>query len=345
MPAELSSDERLVRDWLCERGYEPEYEPAIVKSGRQPDFLATATTRAATPNIFWAEVKSLQPDNTALALSKAWPILKKLGVPDKVNGHAMLHVTEATSEQSVRALVRMFYGKAIAHAWETVRLIFVQQCSAKTNIRYFEVQGPTVQKVWARGGSNGKIAVPDSTVENTQAMVTWEQDGKSQTQPAFKVFDWALPFDCALVVNIDPSDRPLTSISSMSSGSSNIPTRTLSALEAANSQLRNAHGFRAAPGVVFVVPSEEHVDDQMIAMGSYGKLTASMSRETGKLGEAFYGRDGAFRRDKNTHISAAIRLRRNGETATYFPNPFAKEPIDENASLFSGLHRAPVQFE
>jgi hypothetical protein len=343
MPAELSGDECLVRDWLCHRGYEAEYEPAIVTNGRRPDFLANAVSGTATPDIFWAEVKSLQPDSTDIALSKSWPILKKLGVPDKVNGHAMLHVTEATTEQSVRAVVRMFCRKAIAYASETVSLIFVQQCPGKTNIRYFKVQGPVVEKVWARGAGVGKIAVPVGTVENTQAMATWEQDGEPQAQPAFKVFDWTLPFDCALVAKINPKDRRLTSISSMTSGSSNVSTRTLSALEAANSQLRNAYGFRAAPGVVFIMP-EEHVDDQVIAMGAYGKLTVPIHRETGKFDEAFYGRDGAFRRDKNTHISAAIRLRRNGQVATYFPNPFAKQPIDENASLFSGLRRAPVQF-
>jgi len=344
MPADPSGDERLVRDWLSQRGFEPEYEPPLVSSGRQPDFLVTARSHQATPGVFWAEVKSLQPDSTSLALSKSWPILKSLRVPQKVHGHAMLHVTEMTREQSIRALVRMFYGKAIAHASETTSLIFVQQCSAKTDIRYFEVQGPIVEKVWARGAGDGRIAVPIGTIENTQAMVTWEQDGNPRTRPAFKVFDWNLPFDCALVAKIDPTDRPLTSISSMSSGSSNISIRTVSALEDANSQLRSAYGFRSAPGVVFIVPFEEHVDDQMIAMGAYGKLSVSINRETGKFGDAFYGRDGALRREKNTHISAAIRLRRNGEAATYFLNPFAKEPIDENASLFFGLRQAPVEF-
>ncbi len=164
-------------------------------------------------------------------------------------------------------------------------------------------------------------------------------------QPAFRVFDWLMPFDCAVVAHIDPKDRPLISISSMSGGSSNLSARTLNALEDANSQLRNAHSFKAAPGVVFIVPTEDHADDEMIAMAAYGKLTVSVSPETNKLGEAFYGRDGAFRPDKNTHIAAAIRLRRKGGAATYFPNPFAKVPIDKKASLFFGLRRAPVTFE
>lgn len=344
MPTRLSDDERLVGDWLCKLGYEPEHEPAVVESGRRPDFLAIARSPTAIPDAFWAEVKSLQPDNSAIVQSKLWPLLKILTVPSGLYGHATLHVTEVTKEQSVRALVKMFFGKAVAHASEPVCLIFIQQCSGKADIRYSEVDGPIIQKVWARGAGDGKISVPVGTIENAQALVTWEQDGKSQTQRAFKIFDWVLPFDCALVANINPVDHPLDSISSMSSGSSNVPARTLSALEAANSQLRNAYGFRAAPGVVFVVP-EEHVDDQTIAMGAYGKLTVLVHRETGKPGEAFYGRDGVFRRDKNTHIAAAIRLRRNGQPATYFPNPFARNPIDEGASLFSCLRRAPVQFQ
>jgi hypothetical protein len=155
-------------------------------------------------------------------------------------------------------------------------------------------------------------------------MATWEQDGKPQAAPAFEVFDWMLPFDCALVANIDPNDRPLISISAMSDGRPSVSARTLSVLEHANQQLRDAYRFKVAPGVVFIVPAEDHADDQMIATGAYKRLTVPIDQKTGGLGEGFYGRDGAFRRDKNRHISAAIRLRRNGETATYFPNPFAR---------------------
>ncbi len=147
MSVELNADERLVRDWLCERGYpELEYEPAIVTKGRRPDFLAIANRGGLTPNVLWVEVKSLAADNTVIALSKSWPILKELGAPEKVNGHAMLHVTETTREQSVRALVKMFYRKAIDHASENVRLIFIQQCSEKTDVRHVEVRGGVVQK-------------------------------------------------------------------------------------------------------------------------------------------------------------------------------------------------------
>jgi hypothetical protein len=130
----------------------------------------------------------------------------------------------------------------------------------------------------------------------------------------------------------------------MSAGSSTAAARALSAIEEANSQLRTACALKAAPGIVFIIPADDHADDRMIAIAAYGKLTVPVSRDINKFGEAFYGRDGAFRRNKNTHISAAVRLRRNGEAGTYFPNPFAREPINEGASVFSGLRRTEVKF-
>lgn len=343
--AELSDDERLARDWLCERGYDKlEYEPAVVTSGRRPDFFATSNDGGTTPSTLWAEVKSLEPEDTAIAISKSWPTLKSLGVPANINGHAMLHVNKLTRDQSVRALVKMFHRKAITHASEKVDLIFIQQFPEKKDVRYIEISGEVVQKLWVRGAGNGKIGVPVGTIENARAAATWEHDGKSYTQPAFRVFDWLIPFDSALVAHIDPKDRPMTSISTMSGGSSSLSARALSALEQANAQLRNAYTFRPAPGVVFLVPPEDHADDLIITTAAYGELMVPISPETEEHGEAFCGRNGAFRRDKNTHISVAIRLRRKAAPATYFPNPFAREPIDEKASLFSGLRRANVKF-
>jgi hypothetical protein len=344
--AELSADECLVRDWLRERGYpEPEYEPRIVADGRRPDFLASTSNPVVTPNLLWAEVKSLQPDNTAIGLAKISHILRGLDIPKGINGYAILHVTEASREQSVRALVKMFISKVHAYASEQVRLIFVQQASERTDVRHAEVQGQIAEKVWVRGAGDRRIAVPTATIEDDFALTTHEIDGRFQTLPAFRVFDTQTSFDCALVANINPNDLPLTSISSMSAGSSTLSGRALRALEEANSQLRNAFTFKGAPGVVFIVPAEEYADDIAIAIAAYGKLTVPFSGATSKFGDAFHGDDGAFRPGKNTHISAAIRLRRNGDAATFFPNPFARPPIDEMTSLFRGVRRAPVRFE
>jgi hypothetical protein len=341
----LSEDERLVSGWLRERGYaEPEHEPDLVSSGKRPDFLASADVSGLTPDILWAEVKSLGPDCTARAIEKSWPILKQLRVPDYVNGHATLHVTPTTREQSVRALVKMFCIQAVKHASQRVHLIFIRQESDMRDWRCVEVQREIPEKVWARGSGSGMIAVPDGTIEDSGALAVWERDGELQTKPAWKVFDWRGSFDCALVAHIDPNDRPLESISSMSSGTSTVRERTLAAVEDANAQLRNGYKFKPAPGVVFVVPPAEHVDDFGIASALYGRLTAEFCPERKAFGETFHGRDGAFRATKNTHVSVVIRLRRNEGIATYFPNPYAREPIDNNSLLLTGLQRTTVRF-
>jgi hypothetical protein len=343
MTENLSDDEQLAQDWLRQRGYETNYYPTLVASGRRPDFLAIGSVPNTTPGLFWAEVKSLDPDSTAAAIHKVLPIVRAFNMPCDIKGHATLHVTPGTREQSVRALLKLFCSKINGRGLEDSHLIFVQHDPDKRDIRHVEVQGLIVEKVWARGAGDGMIAAPIGTIEDPFAAAIWEQNGIQSTGKVFKIFNKSLQFNCALVVNIDSNELPL-SISVAASGSSNVAVRTMSALEQANSQLRNACTFKAAPGIVFIIPAEHYVDDRAIAMGAYGKLTALMDRNTGKITETFFGDDGAFRPSKNTHISAAIRLRQNGEPGTYFPNPYAKEPVVETAYLFSGLIRGPVQF-
>jgi hypothetical protein len=340
----MNDDERLVHDWLCERSYLPEYEPAIVATGRKPDFLVVGRDARPTPQTFWAEVKSLQPENSRIAISKSLPVLKEFGVPENVNGHAMLHVNENTRQQSIRALLKMFFGKVHDYESENVWLVFLQQNSEATDVRYLEVESQIVEKVWVRGARNETIAVPAGRIEDAQAPTKWSQDGKSLKAPAFRIFDWQKSFDCALVVRIEPHGRRLTAIASMSGGNSNLSDRALGAIENANAQLRNAHKFKQVPGIVFIVPAEDYADDLMIAIAAYGQLTVPISRESLTAGEGYFGRDGAFRAGKNTHIGSLIRLRRKGGPSTYFPNPFAKQPIDERATLFTGLQRANVTF-
>jgi hypothetical protein len=341
---QLSDDERIVEGWLRDHGYPKlQYEPAIVTTGRKPDFLAVAKN-GIEPSTVWAEVKSIGPEDTIFALNRAWPTLKELGVPEKINGHAMLHATQATREQSVRAIVKLFHTKAANFANEKRCLIFVQQESDKKDIKRIDVQSNVPQTVWVRGAGNARVVVPNGVIEDGSAIAAWESDGTTRSSPAFTVFDWQLPFDCALIAHIDPTSRPLTSISSMSGGTSSAKNRALSAIESANSQLRNASKFEPAPGIVFLF-LEELTDDGAVTAALYGDLTVSFDPNTHKLGDAFHGHNGALRSNKNTHISGVIRLhRKSGVPATYFPNPFARYPIAEDAPLLAGAQRANVKF-
>lgn len=84
----MSEDERFAKRWLEECGYRLEFQPRhYVPTGRCPDFLATATADA-TPSLFWAEVKSLEPEATRVALANTWPVLKSISPPPGLNGQA-----------------------------------------------------------------------------------------------------------------------------------------------------------------------------------------------------------------------------------------------------------------
>jgi hypothetical protein len=131
----------------------------------------------------------------------------------------------------------------------------------------------------------------------------------------------------------------------MSGGSGQARDRTVRALEDANGQIKAACVTRDAPGIVLLVPRGEFVDDRMIAAAAYGHLTIPLMLKDGNItqGEMYHGRDGVFRKNKNTHVSAAVHVGREGP-ATFFPNPYARHPITDDAPVFAGAVRAGVEF-
>jgi hypothetical protein len=173
----------------------------MVTGGRCPDFLVAADGSGLVPEAFWAEVKSLDPTQTARAISKISPILKKLSIPADLNGDAMLHVTPITREQSVRALVKMFQTQAKKYRSERIDLVFIQQTSGDIDIRYLEVTGEIEQKVWVRGAGSANVAVPIGAIEDCHASVMSE----GRVARAFRVFDWRASFDWGTIPVTKPN--------------------------------------------------------------------------------------------------------------------------------------------
>lgn len=160
---------------------------------------------------------------------------------------------------------------------------------------------------------------------------------------AFDFIEWTLEPECALVVQLDPSGRPLTNISLTSGGPVPFRERTVAALEDANNQIKRACLHRPAPGLVMLVPQGRSSSAPMMTQAAcYGQqmVDVSLTRDNEPAGGgAYVMRDGVFRPDKNRHISAALLLERSG-AATYFPNPWTLRPILETCPVFSGAQRA-----
>lgn len=341
--SDRDEEEGWAEAWLQARGYTAS-RPTWLPRGRNPDFWAESATLA--PPHIWAEVKSIDPDDSTAVLSKFWPIVSSASIPPGLNGHGIVHIEPHASEQSVRWVLKMFARYAPNFSGKRVLLAFVQQSREGGVVRRAEVDAPVPEILWMRGASSGPLHPPLGVCENGSALTrVIHRGGEERTGKAFEFFEWTGSTECSLVVSLDPTDRPLRSFGSMSGGSGQTRDRAVRALEDANGQLKTACITREAPGLVILVPRATHVDDTTIAAATYGHLTVPLTLAEGTVvqGDMYHGSGGVFRPNKNTHISAAVLIRREGPI-TFFPNPFARHPISDGARIFAGAVRANVEF-
>lgn len=339
----MTPEEKLVDAWLRDRQYIPEYEPDFIpKDDERPDFWAVSAS--ATPPKLWVEVKHLGEDAISAALSRAVAVSKSVKIPDGLRGDAHLDVNDASQEQSIRSVLKMFRQHAPAFVGQRATLAFVHDKIGSDIVRRAEVRSDVLQLLWAKGEATGLLATPHDFCEDARQLVTfWSAEGVQADGYAFDVLNWTDDYQCGLVVRLDPDGPAIDSFGAEAGGSRDVTPRAIQALKKANSQLRSGVQHRAAPGLVIIVSQPAHADDLLIQAAAYGKLKVPIDVNTGTWGDTFHGEDGVFRHNKNRHISALVHLQTDG-SATYFPNPHAHHQIDDKSSLFVGVKRADVQF-
>ncbi|NWG55053.1 MAG: hypothetical protein HXY28_15185 [Hydrogenophilaceae bacterium] len=335
-------DEARAEAWLVQQRYAPS-RPTWLPAGRNPDFWAEAATLA--PPHLWAEVKSIDEDDSTAALVRAQGILARTEIPPQLHGQAVLNVEPNAIEQSILWVLKAFAEHAPRFANQKVVLAFVQQTREGRDVRRAEIASNPPEFLWVRGAGEAPMHRPIRVCEQhyADAKVIYPR-GSVRVGKTYEFFEY-VGHEASLVVRLDPQDRPLDHIASMSGGSTQTRERATRALEDANSQIKAACETRAAPGIVILTPRGPFASDTMIAMAAYGALTVPLTLKDDGVehGEMFHGRDGVFRPNKNRHVSAAIHLRHNG-SATFFPNPFAHHPIADDAPIFDGAVRANVEF-
>jgi hypothetical protein len=336
-------EEARAEAWLRAQGYIPS-RPTWLPRGRNPDFWAESATLA--PPYLWAEVKSIDPNDSTAALSRFHSIIASAKIPPGLHGHGMVNIEPHAVEQSVRWVLKAFAQHAPKFAGQKVVLAFVQQSRDGRDVRRAEVDASVPEMLWVRGADTGPMHPPIGVCRESfaPAKVLYPGGGE-RIGKTFEFFEWTGRTECSLVARLDPAGRPLGSLASMSGGSGQTRDRTERALEDANGQIKTACVTRDAPGIVLLVPRGPFVHDTMVAAAAYGHLTVPLTLKDGGVehGEMYHGPDGVFRRNKNTHVSAAVHVRREGP-ATFFPNPHARHPISDAAPVFAGAMRADVEF-
>lgn len=335
-------EEERAKAWLRDRGYATERPTWLPDGSLKPDFWAEC--ERLKPARLWAEVKSVDEDDSTAVLAKFHHLVSSANIPSDLNGHAHITIEPHAVEQSIRWALRFFALKSPAYVGKKIVLAFVQQSSDGDDIQRVEIGGPKPTVVWVHGAGEKKLRAPTGVCDEYHSPAKLiDNDHSERVGKVSQFFNWTGKIECALVLDLDRAEQPLTLISPMSSGSGDARERTVRALEDANRQIKEACAIRLAPGVVFLVPRGPFSDDFSIQDAAYGVSTVSvnLTENHSESGELFHGQDGVFRQTKNRHISTAIHIRSDG-SGMFFPNPFAHLPIADSSSIFLGAERAKV---
>lgn len=337
-------DEARAEAWLSAQGYVPS-RPTWLPPGQNPDFWAESAMHA--PSHLWVEVKSIEPDDSTAAMDRFSSLIGAARIPSILRGHAMLELEAHAIEQSIQWALKTFAARSPEFAAMKCSLMFLQQTRGCNEEYRIEIDAPTPMVVWARASEfplNPATAIRDDLLFAPTRLR--RPDGREITGQAYQFFEPRHTMECALVVRLDPNDRKLDGIAYMCGASGQTRERTARVISAANGQIKTACATRDAAGIVVLTPRGPFGDnDQMMQAAIYGQYTVPIHLKGERLehGDMFHGVDGVFRPNKNTHVSAAVHVRREGPS-TFFPNPFARHAIPDDAPLFDRARRADVEF-
>ena len=343
--SETNLEEARAEAWLRQQGYTPSRPDWLPPGQKNPDFWAENVN--LDPPQFWAEVKSIAPDDFIAVMEKFSGLIETAQIPPDLCGRAMMELHPGAIEQSVRWVLKNFANRSAAYVGKEVTLVFLQQTRKSEKEYHLEIHAERPTLIWARANELPlplPMGLRDYVRGGTARMCT--PDGLEITKQRYEFAQSGREMQCALVVRLNPRDRVINSIGCSSGGSGQTDKRTFSAVKEANSQIKKACSVRDAPGLVILTPQGWWADnDQAIQAALYGQYTVSVDLTGGNSepGGMYHGLDGAFRPDKNTHISAVVHVRRE-EPATFFPNPYARHGIADKATVFAGLARGNVEF-
>lgn len=340
-------EEARAAAWLQAQGYTTS-RPIWLPTGQNPDFWAESATFARSQ--LWVEVKSIDPDDSTATMERFSRLIRDAEIPPGppgLRGHARLELDSDAIEQSVRWVLKSFATRSAAYAGKKVSLMFLRQTRRGGREYRVEIDAETPMVVWAQADElplNPATAIRGDMLYAPARLRT--PDGSEVTGRAYQFLEPRHRMECALVLRLDPQDRVLEGISYQCGGQGQTFDRTGKALDKANKQIKTACATHDAPGLVILTPRDPFGDnDQMMQAAIYGQYTVPVHQAGDGMehGELYHGLNGVFRHDKNTHISAAVHVRREAP-ATFFPNPYARHPIPDDAPVFAGAVRASVRF-
>lgn len=298
---EFATAERRAAWHLLARGFLYSREPASLK-GQKPDFLTYGRGR------MWVEVKAFDPPVSHTLLDTAWQELAKRFA--KFTRRCRVDGWIAPGfDAGIAKRVTHLLSQELRSGLPSDREIYIAVPSGDIDRRVMRlcwtsrcgvVQMVTFRSIAERYGYP-PAAEPDDWTANLQII---EGDAILQRR-AFKVLDARRPARVLLRVEKSTEERVLCSLGNAEMQTVMTVDRLRDVIDYANDQIKNGQKYRAIPGILVVyfdhLTGGDHGD---VLRACLGDLTISIDPDTNAISDTFYGRNGVFRPDKNTAISA-----------------------------------------
>lgn len=317
----FASAERRTAGHLLARGFLYRREPTFV-DGQKPDFLTFGR------GSMWVEVKAFDPPVSQALLDAGWQELTERFARFAGQCRVDAWIGSGFDQQAAKQVTHLL-AKEVKAGLPANREIYIAVPSGgidkRTMVRldWKGRQGTNVQMVALRS-IDGTYGYPlDAEPSDWTADMNLVEEGLALQRPAFTVLKPLRPARVLLRVERSSEDRVLCSLGNAEVQDVKTVDRLRDVIDDANDQIKNGQRHRPLPGVLVVyfdhLGGGDHGD---VLRACLGDLTVSIDRHANAISETFYGRNGVFRPNKNTAISAIVYRSRH-YSAMSLVNPYA----------------------
>lgn len=310
---------------LLSRGFLYRREPAFI-NGKKPDFLTFGRSR------MWVEVKELDPPVSQTLLDTGWEELTRR--LSRFVGKCRVDVWIAPGfNAQIAKRVTHLLSQAVKTGIPVNRELYIAVPLGDTDedvvrLEWRRRNGIDVQLVAFRT-ADGTYSCPPAASPADWAANLRIWDGPTCVEKsAHTVLQSRRPARVSLRVQTWTGSKVLYSVGNAETHDVRTVDRLREVIDRANDQLKNGQKHRPLPGILIVY--FDHIgggDYGDVLRACLGDLTIAIDPRNNSANETYYGRNGVFRADKNTAISAIIYRSRHYKAVSLL-NAHALYPVD-----------------
>lgn len=280
--------------------------PDLLVSGREPRF--------------WSEVKSLSdpPQLESFELARVYLAPRLRQVPCAVD----LFVSEQARHKEYKLLLRLITRALATNQLPSFALLADAYEPMAVHTYTLQIRLSEPVSIFGHLNAQQKIVVPWQIGEPVFGQPFVLRSGDKSINNILRSYS----DECALGAHLyryPPHTGLVSTTHSRGMWASTNQTRLRRDVSKANQQIAAACKLEKLPGVLFLVGRTSLTTFLTAVLGD---AMIPVPSTPGEASIRYYGKNGAFRRNQNTHVSAAYLL--SGDDVFFLANPFAQYRID-----------------